>query len=188
MRAGEAGAKERFVEAVYLELKKLARQQLRGERAGQSLQASALVNDVYLRMLGRDGANWENRAHFFWAAAANMRRILIERARARKAQKRGGEFAHVEWNDQILFEGAGAELEAERLIALDDALAVLAGLDPRQARIVELRFFVGVTAEETAEILGISRRTVMREWSMARAFLHERIGPGKHPNAAGASC
>lgn len=175
MRAGEPTAKERFVEAVYRELKQMARNQLRGERPGQSVQASALVNDLYLRMLGRNEQDWQNRAHFFCAAASNLRRILIDRARARRAQKRGGQFARVDFDEQLRVYAETDEAEAERLIALDEALEELARLDQRQSRIVELRFFAGLTAEETAAAMNLSRRTVMREWSMARAWLHDRI-------------
>jgi RNA polymerase sigma factor (TIGR02999 family) len=175
MKAGEPTAKERFVEAVYLELKRMAQKQLRGERPGQSIQASALVNDLYLRMLGRDAQNWENRAHFFCAAASNLRRILIDRARRRRAHKRGGEFARVDFDEQLRVYADSDDANSERLLALDDALVELARLDERQARIVELRFFAGLTGEETAAAMNLSRRTVNREWTMARAWLHDRI-------------
>ena len=175
MRAGDPAARERFADAVYQELKKIARQQLRGERPGHSVQASALVNELYVRMMGREGAAWENRAHFFTAAASNMRRILIDQARARRSQKRGGDLNRVDLDDQLYVSAEADDAEAEKLIALDDALGELARMDERQARIVELRFFAGLTAEEAAEAMGISRRTVMREWSMARAWLHDRL-------------
>lgn len=185
MRSGAPAAKERFVNAVYLELKKMARIQLKGEAPGRSVQASILVNDLYVRMLGDDGAHWENRAHFYVAAASNMRRILIDQARARKAQKRGGEMVRVDLDDQLRVYAESDSGDAERLIALDGALAELARLDERQARIVELRFFAGLTADETAVAMGLSRRTVMREWSMARAWLHDRIQAG--PPSPGAT-
>jgi len=175
MRAGEADARERFADAVYLELKKIARQQLRSERPGHSVQASALVNELYVRMLGRESAGWENRAHFFSAAASNMRRILIDQARARKAQKRGGDRGRVDLDEQLQVAGEATDRDVEKLIALDDALEELARMDERQARIVELRFFAGLTAEEASEAMGISRRTLMREWAMARAWLHDRV-------------
>jgi len=178
MRAGAPAAQERFAEAVYQELKRMARNQLRNERAGQSVQASALVNDLYVRMLGAGDRDWENRAHFFSVAATNMRRILIDRARARLAQKRGGEFARVDFDEHLRVYADADDTDTERLIALDDALQELVRLDERQAQIVELRFFAGLTAEETAEAMNLSRRTVMREWAMARAWLHDRVQAG----------
>lgn len=178
LRGGEPAAKDRLLDAVYQELKRMARTQLRGERPGQSVQASALVNDLYLRMLGREDKGWENRAHFFSAAASNMRRILVDRARSRNAQKRGGDFARVDFDDQLRVYAEADDTDTERLLALDAALEELAQLDERQAKIVELRFFAGLTADETAEAMNISRRTVMREWSMARAWLHDRIQTG----------
>jgi RNA polymerase sigma factor (TIGR02999 family) len=175
MRAGDAAAKEKFVEAVYQELKKIARQQLRGEPPGHSVQASALVNDLYVKMLSGENGNWENRAHFFTVAASNMRRILIDRARRRRSLKRGGELLRVDIDEQFMIASGSDDDESSKLLALDDALNELARLDERQARIVEMRFFAGLTSDEAAEALGISRRTVMREWAMARAWLHDRV-------------
>ena len=184
MRAGDAAAKEEFVEAVYQELKKIARRQLLRERPGHSVQASALVNDLYVKMLSGESANWENRAHFFSVAASNMRRILIDRARRRGSQKRGGELHRVDIDEQFIVAAESDDDESAKLLALDAALTELARLDERQARIVELRFFAGLTADEAAEALGVSRRTVMREWAMARAWLHDRVnetGTGDQP-------
>lgn len=184
MRAGHEGARERFVDAVYYELKRMARQHLRGERPGHSVQASALVNELYVRMIGREGAAWENRAHFFSVAASNMRRILIDRARTRKTGKRGGHLNRVDLDENLNVTGDAGDAEAEKLIALDDALTELARMDERQSRIVELRFFAGLTAEATAEAMGLSRRTVMREWAMARAWLYSRIHDSAAPGTA----
>jgi RNA polymerase sigma-70 factor, ECF subfamily len=172
MKAGDAGCRSQFAAAVYGELKRMAGAQMRLERRGHTLQPSALVNELFLRMLGRSGAEWENRAHFFSTAASTMRRILIDHARGRRAKKRDGALQRVELDHGLGFE---EDPGSERLIALDSALNALAALDARQARIVELRFFAGLTAEETADAMGVSSRTVKREWAMARAWLHGRI-------------
>jgi len=157
--------------AVYDELRRLARHYLRRERPGQSLQATALVNEAYLRLKKDKRQPWQNRTHFFAIAATSMRQILVERARARNATKRGGEQVRITLDDAV---ASGGEKSLD-LLALDEALTRLAGLDPEQARIVELRFFAGLSIEESAEALGVSPATVKREWTMARAWLKREL-------------
>jgi RNA polymerase sigma factor (TIGR02999 family) len=152
---------------VYQELRRLAAGYLRRERAGYTLQPTALVNEAYLRLLKDRPDRWQNRAHFCAIAAHSMRQILIERARARGAQKRGGARARVTLDEALV---AGGERSID-LVALDEALERLAALDPEQARLVELRFFGGLTVEETAEAMNISPATVKRHWTVARAWL-----------------
>jgi RNA polymerase sigma-70 factor, ECF subfamily len=156
---------------VYQELRRLAASYLRRERPGQTLQPTALVNEAYLRLLKDRPDRWQNRAHFCAIAAHSMRQILIERARARHAQKRGGERARVTLDDALV---AGGERSID-LLALDEALERLAAMDPEQARLIELRFFGGLTVEETAEEMGISPATVKRHWAVARAWLAREL-------------
>jgi RNA polymerase sigma-70 factor (ECF subfamily) len=156
---------------VYQELRRLAAGYLRRERAGYTLQPTALVNEAYLRLLKDDPGRWQNRAHFCAIAAHSMRQILIERARARNAQKRGGPRARVTLDEALL---AGGERSID-LVALDEALERLTALDPEQARLVELRFFGGLTVEETADAMGISPATVKRHWTVARAWLAREL-------------
>ena len=143
----------------------MAERYLRRERPGHTLQPTAIVNEAYLRLIGRQGADWQNRAHFFAVAAQSMRRILVEHARRRDAKKRGGE-----GTKYLLDTVAMTEPRAVDLIAVDDALAKLTALDSEQGRIVELRFFGGLTEEETAEVLSVSSRTVKRKWLAAKTF------------------
>src|SRR5262249_9630755 len=135
------------------------------------LQSSALVNEAYLRLVKQDQIDWQSRAHFFGVAAQVMRRGLVDHARARNYQKRGGKLAHVELNEASTL----AAEQAAELVALDEALEALARLDPRKSRVVELRYFGGLSAEETAEVLGVSSVTVLREWSRARAWLRREL-------------
>jgi RNA polymerase sigma factor (TIGR02999 family) len=135
------------------------------------LQSTALVHEAYLKLLGQD-VNWEGRAHFFGIAAQAMRRILVDHARAKAAEKRGGAAVHVELDTQVAVPGTG---ESYELVALDDALDALAKLDERQSRVVEMRYFAGLTIEETAEALGLSTPTVKRDWVTARLFLARHI-------------
>lgn len=166
-RRGDRSAEAAALEAVYGELHRLASCYMRRERPDHTLQASALVNEAYVHLLGGNPVSFESRAHFFVTAAQTMRRILVDHARARHAEKRGSGGVKVELNETLLVtEGREAEW-----LTLDDALSRLAVLDPRQARIVELRFFAGQTVEETAAILGISPKTVKRDWAVARAWL-----------------
>jgi RNA polymerase sigma-70 factor, ECF subfamily len=156
---------------VYQELRRLAAAYIRRERPGYTLQPTALVNEAYLRLLKDDPARWQNRAHFCAIAAHSMRQILIERARARDAQKRGGARARVTLDEALV---AGGERSID-LVALDEALTRLADIDPEQARLVELRFFGGLTVEETAEAMHISPATVKRHWTVARAWLAREL-------------
>jgi len=167
---GNPEALEQLMPIVYDELHRIARRQMRREQPGHSLQASALVNEAYLRLVDQR-AGWRNRAHFFGIAAQLMRRILVDRARAHLYAKRGGGQMHVAL-DEGTIQGHG---RGPDLTALDDALTALSVLDPRQARIVEMRFFAGLTIEETSEALGVSHATVEREWAMARAWLRAEL-------------
>jgi RNA polymerase sigma-70 factor, ECF subfamily len=170
---GDQNALDKLAPIVYDELRRLARYYLQGERPGHSLQATALVNEAYLRLVDYKRMRWGNRAHFFAVSAQLMRRILVDHAR-RHNLKRGGAVQHVELEDVAVVGGD----RAENLVALDDALQSLARMDARKARVVELRFFGGLSVEETAEVLQISPVTVMRDWSSARAWLYREIGGG----------
>ncbi len=165
---GDAGAADQLLPLVYDELRKLAAQNLAGERPGQTLQATALVHEAYLRLVGNGAAQgWSGRGHFFAAAATAMRRILIERARRKQRQIHGGGRTRRALHPYI----AAAPEPNEDLLALDAALARLAERDPVKARLVELRYFAGLTGEEAAKILGISARTADRYWVYSRAWL-----------------
>jgi RNA polymerase sigma-70 factor (ECF subfamily) len=167
---GNETALEHLIPLVHHELQRLARHYLRRERRGHTLQTSALINEAFLTLIGQN-ISWQNRAHFFGIAAQLMRRVLVEHARDRNRIKRGGDWERVSLD-------AAAELGRDGepdLIALDDALSDLARMDPQQSRIVELRYFGGLTIEETAEVLGISHSTVEREWSLARAWLRREL-------------
>lgn len=169
---GDQSALDKLMPVVYDELRRLASNYLRRERAGHTLQPTALVNEAYLKLVDQRKAHWQNRAQFFGVAAQLMRRILVDHARVRQAQKRGGSdqqqlsLSHI---DQI------AEKPDVDLLALHEAMNELAELDPQQSRIVELRFFGGLTIEETAEVLGISHATVERDWTLARAWLRREL-------------
>lgn len=163
---------------VYQELRRLAASYLRRERPGQTLQPTALVHEAYLRLMKDRPDRWKNRAHFCAIAAHSMRQILIEKARARDALKRGGGGPRVTLDEAMV--GGGAELSMD-LVALDEALERLAAIDAEQARIVELRFFGGLTVEETAETLDISPATVKRHWTLARAWLARELAPPSSP-------
>lgn len=162
---------DRLLPLVYDELRNLARARLRHERQGHSLQATALVHEAYIRMLGADNPSWNDRGHFFRAAAEAMRRILIDHARKRRRIKRGGDPIQVTLGDVQV--GAGPALED--LLALDEALQRLEEQDSRMAEIVRLRFFAGLSVEETAMALEVSARTVKRDWAVARAWLYEAM-------------
>ncbi|HWQ32389.1 MAG TPA: sigma-70 family RNA polymerase sigma factor [Blastocatellia bacterium] len=172
---GDKSALDELLPLVYDELRRQAAAYLRREAPGHTLQATALVNEAFLRMIDQTQVNWQNRAHFFGAAANLMRQILIQHARAKHADKRGGE-AQKLYLDEV--SGLADSLTKEQnldLIALDDALNDLAQVAPQQGRVVELRYFGGLSIEETAEVLGISPATVKREWTMAKAWLHREI-------------
>ena len=173
---GEDGAASKLVPVVYDELRRLAGSYMRRERVDHTLQATALVHEAYMRLVEQRSINWQNRAHFFGIAAQLMRRILIDHARGHTREKRGGEQTKVSLDEAFVF----VEQRADELLAVDDSLNVLAKIDPRQARIVELRFFGGLSVEEAAEVLGVSPKTVKRDWSVAKAWLYadlkERYG------------
>ncbi len=156
---------------VYEELRQIARGYLQRERSDHTLQATGLVHEAYLRMVDQKTTNWKNRAHFFGVAAQIMRRILVDHARHHQAEKRGGEWSKVTFDEAV----ALSPSRSIDLIALDDALRDLANLNPQHSQIVELRFFGGLTVEEVAEVLDTSQRTVEREWRMARAWLRRQI-------------
>ncbi len=170
-RAGDDDAVARLMPLVYDELRRIAARYMRRERPGQTIQATALVHEAYLRLLKDKSRNWQNRAHFLAIAATSMRQILVERARARSAAKRGGSRDRITLDETTL----AAPAETIDLEAIDEALDTLARLDARQARIVELRFFGGLTIEEAAEALGISPATLKREWGVARAWLRREL-------------
>ncbi|GJG85870.1 DNA-directed RNA polymerase sigma-70 factor [Gemmatimonadetes bacterium T265] len=175
VRDGEAGATDALARAVYDELRTLAAGHLRRERADHTLQPTALVHEAYLRLFGGAPVDWRNRAHFFGMAARVMRQVLVDHARRAQTTKRDGGVP-VALDDVIgLADGAGAPLDVLRV---HDALESLAALDARQARVVELRFFVGLTLDETAAVLGVSPVTVSREWAMARAWLAAELRDG----------
>ena len=167
----DADAADRLLPLVYEELRQMARRRMANEPAGHTLQATALVHEAYLRLVGGADVQWENRRHFFGAAAQAMRRILIERARRYARLKRGGDREREVFDENAL----GAEENAEDLLALNEALEALQKKDPRMAQIVMLRFFAGLGVEETALAMELSERTVKREWSVARLWLHERM-------------
>jgi len=170
-RGGDSEALDTLMPLVYDELRRLARHYLRRERADHTLQSTALVHEAYVRLVGRDCPPWQSRAHFFGIAARLMRQILVEHARAHYAAKRGGHSFKLTLEDAAAI-SQPADVD---LVALDDALQKLAVQDPRQSRIVELRFFAGLTIEDAAEVLEISRATVAREWTIARAWLYREI-------------
>jgi len=167
---GDRGALDQLTPIVYDELRRLASHYMRGERPGHSLQATALVNEAYMRLVDYKGMQWQNRAHFFAVSAQLMRRILVDHAR-RHNMKRGGGVQHVSLDETAIVGGD----RAADLVALDDALDALARLDSRKVQVVELRFFGGLSVEETAEVLKVSAVTVMRDWSTAKAWLYREL-------------
>lgn len=170
---GDQRALDILTPIVYEELRRVARNYMRRERPGHSLQATALVNEAYMRLVDYKRMQWRNRAHFFAVSAQLMRRILVEHAR-RHNMKRGGGIRHVPLEETAVASGA----QSEGMIALDDALSRLATFDARMAQVVELRFFGGLSVEETAEVLKVSSVTVIRDWSSARAWLYREMTGG----------
>ena len=168
---GNQEAVSKLIPLVYEELRRLARHYMRRERSDHTLQTTALVHEAYLRLVEQRETNWQNRAHFFAIAAQLMRRILLDHARACRTDKRGGEHERLPLEETLVF----SPKKSEELIALDEALNRLSELSPRQSQIIELRFFGGLTVEETAEVLGIAPKTVKRDWSVARAWLHREV-------------
>jgi RNA polymerase sigma factor (TIGR02999 family) len=169
---GQREALDELLPLVYDELRRIAHRYMRGERAGHDLQTTALVNEAYLRLVDQRQVRWQNRAHFFAICAQLMRRIIVDRARAQHYQKRGGHARKVALDEATL---AVAEERAADLLALDEALRRLAEIDPRKGRIVELRYFGGLSVEETAEVLQVSAVTVMRDWNTAKAWLYSQM-------------
>jgi RNA polymerase sigma factor (TIGR02999 family) len=169
--SGQEQALDRLLPQIHDELRKLAASYLRRERPDHTLQPTALVNEAFLKLVDQRAAKWQNRAHFFGIAAQAMRRILVDHARAHAASKRGGAMRRVPLDDAML----GRPVDVD-LLDLDEALTRLAAMDPQQSRIVELRFFGGLTMEETAEVMHISPATIGREWRMAKAWLSAELG------------
>jgi RNA polymerase sigma-70 factor (ECF subfamily) len=153
----------------------MARRYMFGERAGHTLQTTALINEAYLRLLKSQQVNWQNRAHFFAVAAQLMRRILVDSARARDGQKRGGGVPKVTLDEALV----GPQAKGPDLVALDDALQALSEMDPRKGRVVELRFFGGLSVEETAEVLKVAPNTVLRDWKFAKMWLKRELSQRK---------
>jgi RNA polymerase sigma-70 factor (ECF subfamily) len=170
---GDQSALERLTPVVYDELHRLARRYMKGERSGHSLQTTALVNEAYMRLVDYERMQWQNRAHFFAVSAQLMRRILVEHAR-RHNLKRGGGVPHVSLDEASMVDG---DPDAD-LVALDDAMNGLARIDPRKVQVVEMRFFGGLSVEETAEVLKVSPVTVKRDWRAARAWLYRELTGG----------
>lgn len=178
---GDKGALEELMPLVYNELRRLANYYLQRERKDHTLQSTALVHEAFLRLIDQRDVRWQNRAHFFGVASQMIRRILVDHARAHQTAKRGGGAYTLALDDAL-----GAEQKRDLdLVALDDALNGLASLDPQQARIVELRFFTGLTIEETAEVVGISPATVKRDWNTAKAWLFRELSRGEPPRSGG---
>ncbi|MCA1614308.1 MAG: sigma-70 family RNA polymerase sigma factor [Acidobacteria bacterium] len=171
---GDRAALDKLTPLVHAELRRIARRQMGGERPGHTLQATALVNEAYLRLAGQGGFEWHDRAHFYAVCAQVMRRILIDHARAHARDKRGGGAIHVSLDETAVM----AEEQSAGLVALDEALRALEVFDPQKGRIVELRYFAGLSIEEAAEVLKVSPTTVRREWRRAKAWLHRMISEG----------
>lgn len=176
---GDEGALERMMPLVYGELRRLAHHYMAGEKSGHLLQTTALVNEAYLRLIDSSRVQWQNRAHFFAVSATLMRRILVDFARSQNYQKRGGNAIHVSLNELMPDTGG---MNAD-LVALDDALVELAKTDERSSKVVELRFFGGLSVGETAEVLNISPETVKRDWNWAKAWLLRELSGCDHGRA-----
>ncbi|HTT65942.1 MAG TPA: sigma-70 family RNA polymerase sigma factor [Bryobacteraceae bacterium] len=173
---GDESALERLTPIVYAQLRRIARSQMRNEASGHTLQTTALVHEAYIRLMEGQEVQWQSRAHFYAVCATLMRRILVDEARKRAAARRGGEAQRIVSPglklDQLPDVGPARDAE---IVALNDALDTLAAIDPRKARVVELRFFGGLSAEESAVVLGVSPQTVRRDWSLARAWLNREL-------------
>jgi RNA polymerase sigma factor (TIGR02999 family) len=172
---GDRGALDRLTPRVYEELRRIAGRCMQAERPGRTIQTTALVHEAYLRLIDTSGVDWQHRAHFFALCATMMRHILLDRARRRVAVKRGGAMSRVNLDEIPNL----SSRRAGELIALDDALKSLANIDPRKAKVIELRFFGGLSVEEAAEVLKVSPDTVMRDWRLARAWLLTELSGGK---------
>ena len=171
---GDEAALEQLVPLVHAELRRIARRCMAGERKGHSLQATALVNEAYLRLIDVQHVNWQNRAHFLAMSARLMRRILVDYARSKRYQKRGGGAVKVTFDEGLPVVGG----RDQDLVAVDDALEALAKIDERRGRVVELRFFGGLSVQETATVLKVSPETVMRDWKLAKAWLLRELRGG----------
>ena len=174
---GEAAALDRLAPLIYDELRQLAGRYMRHERSGLTLQATALANEAYLRLVEIENVDWQDRGHFLAVSAQIMRRILVDAARTRASVKRGGEMERIDHSTAVDFDrlpAAGSD-RATELCALDDALNTLSQMDPRRAQVIELRFFGGLSVEQTAEVLSISPQSVMRDWKLARAWLAREL-------------
>ncbi|MGE5325024.1 MAG: sigma-70 family RNA polymerase sigma factor [Actinomycetota bacterium] len=171
LKKGNKAVEEKLIPLIYAELHRLARYYMRGEREGHTLQTSALVNEAYMRLAGKHNVDWQNRAHFFATAASIMRRILVDHARTRDAQKRGGSAEKVSLENAFVYTDA----QSWQVVAVHEALNKLEKWDQRQCRIVELRFFAGLNVEETAEAMELSPTTVKREFQMAKAWLYGEL-------------
>ncbi|MEP6922208.1 MAG: sigma-70 family RNA polymerase sigma factor [bacterium] len=169
--SGDQAARDELMPLVYEELRRLAHQCVRRERPDHTLQTSALLNEAYLRLVDQKNIQWQDRAHFFGIAARLMRQVLVDYARKRRYAKRGGDAHRVPLDEAMIV----SEERAADVVALDDALKSLAEIDPRQSQIVELRFFGGLSIEETAEVLSVSPGTVMRDWTLAKAWLRRAV-------------
>jgi RNA polymerase sigma-70 factor, ECF subfamily len=176
LRDGNQQAANRLMPLIYNELRKMAGSYMQRERSGHTLQATALVNEVYMRLAGGETAPWQNRAHFFAIAAHAMREVLLDYARRHNAGKRGGKDARKVTIDNEL---RGVSPKIENVIAIDEALERLARIDPRQSRLIELRFFAGLSVEEAAEVMGVSPVTIKREWRSAKAWLHRELAAAR---------
>lgn len=168
---GDQKILDRLIPIVYEELRRQATRYLRRERPGHTLQTTALIHEAYIRLIDQKSVRWQNRAHFFAISAQLMRRILVDHARSRQAAKRGGSDIKLPLEEAMIV-SQGREVN---LVALDEALERLAVIDPQQSRVVELRFFSGLSVEETAEVLGVSPRTITRDWNVAKAWLRREI-------------
>jgi RNA polymerase sigma-70 factor (ECF subfamily) len=171
---GDAGALDRLLPLVYDELRRVARARLRRERPGHTLQATALVHEAYLRLVGAGGTTPRNRTHLFALAARLMRQILVDHARRKEARKRGGTATMITLQESV----PAPEIAIVDVLALDEALTELSALDPRLSRVVELRFFAGLNIDEAAEELHVSAATVERDWTVSKAWLHQRLSSG----------
>ena len=174
-REGDEEALEQLVPVVYQELRRLAHRYMAGERRELTLQTTALVNEAYLRLVDTPKVQWQNRAHFFAVSAQLMRRILVDFARSRRSQKRGGGAQQISLDEGLV----GSAERGQDLISLDDALKALSAMDERKGRVVELRFFGGLKAKETAQVLGVSEDTVWRDWRLAKAWLLRELSQGE---------
>jgi RNA polymerase sigma-70 factor (ECF subfamily) len=176
LREGNQEAANRLMPLIYRELRRMAGAYMQRERPGHTLQATALVNEVYMRLTGGESAPWQNRAHFFGVAAHAMREVLLDYARRHIAGKRGGKDAH---KVEIDVDLRGVSPKIENVIVIDEALERLARIDQRQSRLVELSFFAGLSVEETAEVMGVSPMTIKREWRSAKAWLHRELAAAR---------